>query len=182
LAVGQSFSVSTTTLVGQALGANDPDRAENITRLTRRLARMATFVVAVVFIAFGYYIALFYNGGDENAAQIASLSWPIFVIAAVNQYSQSVQMSTAGALRGAGDTMYPFYSSLCGIIISRIGLAFVFINVFHWGLIGAWTAFLLDQLTRSFIIRWRFNTGKWKQMKAIKEERSRKRMEKYNRE
>jgi Na+-driven multidrug efflux pump len=40
------------------------------------------------------------------------------------------------------------------------------VNIFSWGLIGAWVALALDQYTRSVVIILRFHSGKWKQIKA----------------
>ena len=86
-------------------------------------------------------------------------------------------MTTAGALRGSGDTMYPFYASIVGIWGLRIALAALFIFVFQWGVWGAWLAFFIDQTGRSIVVKRRFNSGKWKEMKAAREERMRKRAE-----
>ncbi|HBL36058.1 MAG TPA: MATE family efflux transporter, partial [Firmicutes bacterium] len=66
----------------------------------------------------------------------------------------------------AGDTMYPLYASATGIWIFRVVVAFIFVRIFHWGLIGAWVAFVLDQYTRSAVVYLRFRSGKWKYTKA----------------
>ncbi len=178
--ISQAFSISGTALVGQAMGADDCVLAEKITLVTRRLARITTFVVAVIIAGLGYYIALlFLDPNQASSFDVARTAAPVFVIAAMVQYVQSSQMSTAAALRGSGDTMYPLYSSFFGILVCRLFLAYLFVIVFKWGILGGWSAFLFDQCVRSFVIKRRFNTGKWKTMKAVKEEKSRKRREKY---
>jgi Na+-driven multidrug efflux pump len=48
------------------------------------------------------------------------------------------------------------------MIVARVSLAALFVIVFHWGLLGAWFAAVLDQSIRSILIYYRFKTGKWK--------------------
>ena len=169
--VSQAFSVSATALVGQSVGADEYDRAARYTILTRRAARLIAGGVAASFIFLGGRIALLYT----KEADVLALCMPLFWFIAAAQFIQSSQMSTAGALRGAGDTMYPLYASIAGIWVFRIILASIFVFVFKWGLVGAWLSFFLDQCMRSFVVKRRFNSGRWRQMKAIKSERSRKR-------
>ena len=90
----------------------------------------------------------------------------VLKIVALAQLGMSTQLSLAGALRGAGDTMYPLYASAFGIWVFRVFVAFIFVNIFHWGLIGAWVALVLDQYTRAIIVYIRYRSGKWKYMKS----------------
>lgn len=87
---------------------------------------------------------------------------------ALAQPGQSTQLTIAGILRGAGDTMYPLYASIAGVWVFRVIFAWLFVNVFHWGLMGAWVSILLDQYTRSAIVYLRFRSGKWKYLKIAK--------------
>jgi Na+-driven multidrug efflux pump len=97
---------------------------------------------------------------------VATAAGTVLKILALSLPGQSTQLSLAGALRGAGDTMYPLYASATGIWIFRVVVAFVFVRIFHWGLIGAWVAFVLDQYTRSAVVYLRFRSGRWKYTKA----------------
>ena len=163
--ISQAFSVCTSALVGQSVGANDYEQARKYTLFTRRLARVFTAVVAVLFIIFAEPMVSLFTPDKE----VIRLAVPIFWIVAIVQFIQSQMMCTAGALRGAGDTMYPLYSSILGIWIFRIALAYIFVNWFHWGLNGAWFSFLIDQFIRGLFIGKRFNSNKWMEMKAKKE-------------
>jgi len=173
-AVSQAFGVSTTTLVGQAVGADDFALAQKYTNLTRVLARISTLIVAIICIVFARQISGLYTS-DQPVIDIAVTVMPFL---ALIQFMQSTQMSTAGALRGAGDTMYPLYSTIFGIWIFRVGMCAVFIFVFGMGVQGAWLAFALDQWLRSIIVAVRFKGGKWRTMKAKRAERTRKLKEK----
>jgi len=83
-------------------------------------------------------------------------------IIALIQPAQSTQFILAGALRGAGDTRFPLYSTILGIWGMRVIMAYLFVMVFGWGLTGAWLAIGFDQVLRAMIISSRFRSGKWK--------------------
>lgn len=156
--VSQAFSISNTALVGQAVGANDYDMAERNTRLSRKAARITSLVIAAVLIAFSKQLASFYT----NEIEVINLASPLFIFIAAIQFSQSSQMCFSGALRGAGDTMYPLIATFAGIWGVRLLLAYIFIVILNWGLIGAWLAFFLDQTVRNLIVMMRFKSGKWR--------------------
>jgi len=178
-AVSQSFAVATTTLVGQSVGANDFAQAEKYARLTRIATRVCATFVALVCVLLGRYIATLYtNPAEEVTPYVIEAALTIFPFLALMQFMQSTQMSTAGALRGAGDTMFPLYSTIFGIWVFRVGACALFVFQFGWGIRGAWLAFTLDQALRSIIVTMRFKSGKWKEMKAIREQKTQKLKEK----
>ncbi|HRR91995.1 MAG TPA: polysaccharide biosynthesis C-terminal domain-containing protein, partial [bacterium] len=82
------------------------------------------------------------------------------------QPAQSTQFILAGALRGAGDTRFPLYSTIAGIWGMRVALSYLFVKGFNWGLTGAWLAIAFDQITRAIIIYARFKSGKWKYLRV----------------
>lgn len=163
-AVSQAFSITATALVGQAVGVGDFDKARQTVKYTARAARVAAFAVALILIAFARpLVALF----TDNQS-VAALTIPIFFLIAAVQYIQSVQMCRAGALRGAGDTMYPFYSSLIGIWLLRLPLAYLFawqLGPHGLGLVGAWLSFFFDQIVRNIVVKRRFNGNKWEMIR-----------------
>jgi len=173
--VSMAFSISNTALVGRACGADDYPLAERYTIYARRLARIFTAIVTINFIIFASHILGIYT----NDPAVIAYGIPVFYFMALTQFVQSSNMSTAGALRGSGDTMYPFYASIFGIWGFRISLAALFVFVFNWGVVGAWAAFFIDQNARAFVVQRRFDSGKWKHMKAAREAKMRKRAEKY---
>ena len=85
---------------------------------------------------------------------------------ALTQPFQSSQFILAGALRGAGDTRAIAIIIFITVLLIRPGLAMININVFQWGLMGAWIALVTDQVLRSALILLRYNSGKWKSIKV----------------
>ena len=90
-------------------------------------------------------------------------------ISFVMQPLQSAQFIIAGGLRGAGDTRATAVITFITVLLVRPISAIVFINLFHWGLEGAWIAMVLDQLLRSILVLLRYQRGKWKKIKLKNE-------------
>ncbi|MCP4082733.1 MAG: hypothetical protein GY743_21090, partial [Planctomycetaceae bacterium] len=89
--------------------------------------------------------------------------------------SLSIVMVTTGALRGAGDTIWPLLITMAGFFLIRIPLAIFFsmetielpygqisIRGMGWGVAGAWIAMAIDLFIRSGLVLWRFFLGTWK--------------------
>lgn len=156
-----AFGVAATTLVGQSLGANDEDKAKKYADIIHHMSLVVAGAVGLLFLVFSHPLARLYT--DDLA--VAAMAGTVLKILALAQPGQSTQLSLAGALRGAGDTMYPLYASIFGIWIFRVFVAYVFVSIFHLGLIGAWLALLLDQYTRAAVVYIRYRSGKWKYIK-----------------
>ena len=166
-APSMAFGVAATTLVGQSMGANDEKRAQQYANIVHHMAIIVACSVGFLLILFSHPIARLYT--QELA--VASLAGTVLKIMSLSQPGQSTQLSIAGALRGAGDTMYPLYASIFGIWIFRVVVAYVFVDIFHWGLIGAWVALVMDQYTRAAVVLLRYRSGKWKKIKTLSQEK-----------
>ena len=156
---GQAFGMAATTMVGQSLGAKHPDVAEKAGLVARRMGLIIALAIAIVLFFFGYDVALLYVDDPEVARAAANA----LKILAIMQPMQSTQFILAGALRGAGDTRWPLYSTAIGIWGIRVVLVHVFIAM---GLMGAWVAQLCDQAFRAVFIYTRYKSGAWKHSKV----------------
>ncbi|HHW49772.1 MAG TPA: MATE family efflux transporter [Clostridiaceae bacterium] len=165
-APSMAFGVAATTLIGQSLGAGDEQRAEKNSSAVHRISMAVACFVGLVFILFSHPLARLYT----KETTVAAMAGVVLKILALAQPGQSTQLTLAGALRGAGDTIYPLFASAIGIWIFRVIIAYIFVHIFKWGLIGAWVALLLDQYTRSAIVYLRYRSGKWKNIKVRKTE------------
>lgn len=158
---GQAFGMAATTMVGQSLGAKHPDVAEKAGLVARRMGLIIALAIAIVLFFFGYDVALLYVDDPEVARAAANA----LKILAIMQPMQSTQFILAGALRGAGDTRWPLYSTAIGIWGIRVVLVHVFIAM-AMGLMGAWVAQLCDQAFRAVFIYTRYKSGAWKHSKV----------------
>jgi len=158
---GQAFGMAATTMVGQSLGAKHPDVAEKAGLVARRMGLIIALAIAIVLFFFGYDVALLYVDDPEVARAAANA----LKILAIMQPMQSTQFILAGALRGAGDTRWPLYSTAIGIWGIRVVLVHVFIAM-GMGLMGAWVAQLCDQAFRAVFIYTSYKSGAWKHSKV----------------
>ena len=159
---GIGFGMAATSFVGRSLGRKRPDWAETYGWQTRLIGNMVAAFMGVVFFFGGGLLASLYTDDPEVIKNAAT----VLKIIALVQPLQSTQFILAGALRGAGDTRWPLLSTLVGIAFVRVVLAKLFVNVFTWGLVGAWLAMAIDQCTRSAFIYFRYRSGRWKTVKV----------------
>lgn len=155
---GQAFAVSATSLVGQSLGKKRLDMAGAYSSRTQKLGMAVSMILVVVFVFWGKPLIRLYNDDVQVVTQGAT----ILLMVALLQPLQSSQFIFAGALRGAGDTRATAIITFITMLLVRPIIAIVCINVFHWGLIGAWIALIADQLLRSILVGIRYYSGKWK--------------------
>ncbi len=162
---GQAFAVSATTLMGQSLGKRRPDMAQAYCSRTRRIGMICAIILAVIFIFFGGDIISLYNKDPE----IIRVGARILLIMAVLQPLQTSQFIIAGGLRGAGDTRATAVITFITVLLVRPIFAIVLVNVFSFGLYGAWIAMAVDQLLRSTMVLLRYQSGKWKNIRIKNE-------------
>ncbi|NLM37962.1 MAG: MATE family efflux transporter [Firmicutes bacterium] len=160
-APSMAFGVAATTLVGQSLGAEKEEQAEDYAKIVHKIALAVAVFNGLLFVLFSHPMALVYTSDPVVSAEAAM----VLKILSLALPGQSTQFALAGALRGAGDTMYPLYASALGIWVFRVAVAAIFVRIFHWGLAGAWAAFVMDQYTRSAVVYLRFRSGKWKHVR-----------------
>ena len=155
---GQAFSIAATTLVGQGLGAKNPDLAERSAVETSRMGMMISTMIAGFMFIFGRWIAALYTSDPQV---IESTAMVLRIIGLV-QPAQSTRFILSGGLRGAGDTRWPLYSTFVGIWGVRVVLGYTLAIGLGMGLLGAWLAMAVDQIARAIIIHYRFRRGGWK--------------------
>lgn len=158
---GQAFGIAASSLIGRTLGAQNFTKAEAYAKETRRIGSMISTFMAIIFFFFGPQLVGLYSK-DPGVIQNSSMALKIIAIV---QPFQSSQLILAGGLRGAGDTFWPLVGTFFGVLLVRVGLAYIFVNLLELGLMGAWIAVFADQFIRWLFVYLRFRTGKWKYIK-----------------
>lgn len=156
----QAVGISTAaqTLVGRYVGANDDDAIARSFRASLILGVGVALVVAFLFIAIpGQLMSIFSN--DPN---VLALGRPLLLIGALFQLFDAIVVITEGALRGAGDTRWPFIFETTfgwGVFVP---LAYTLGITLEGGLAGAWTGGLISLGCTAVILQWRFRSGAWR--------------------
>jgi Na+-driven multidrug efflux pump len=165
------FSVAVTSLVGKYIGAGQPDTAEARAYLGLRLTVIYMTACGIVFFLFRHRLAGVFVGADvppEEAAQIIKIGGTLLVCAAIFQTFDAFGIVFTGALRGAGDTVWP------GVM--TIIYSWVFIGLGGWlfvrfapGLqsIGPWIAASFYIILFGLTVWWRFASGRWRSIDLL---------------
>ena len=161
---GAAFSLAATTLAGQYLGAGQPQLASRSVLHACVTACGIMTSVGVVFYFGGLQLAGFFLAPEDTA--IAMLSAELLRVAGLAMLPLAIEMVLIGALRGAGDTRWPLCFTFIGFLGIRIPLTYVAIEVYDWGVVGAWYAMLVDLMARCLMVLYRFYHGGWKNIQV----------------
>lgn len=156
---GIGFGTAAATLVGQALGAHDVDRAHAAGwRSTGVALATATVLGGVCALSRAPLARLF----STDPTTVAALEPFLLCLALCQPFLQS-HFALAGAHRGAGDTITPFVAAALGNWAVRIPLAALFALVFQLPLVWVWYAVLLDHAVRAVWLARSFQRTGWSQ-------------------
>ena len=147
--------------LGRSLGERRIDKAEEYIKESNVLSLVVSAALFLVFFFLGTKITGLYTE-DQN---IITQSKDVLKLMAFIQPFQAVTFVMSGGLRGAGDTISTLVVTLVSAVVVRLASAYILVNVLHMGLMGAWIALFIDQMTRFIGITWRFKLGNWKYIK-----------------
>jgi putative MATE family efflux protein len=156
---GWGFGLAASSLVGQALGADDEATAESYGREITRFSVAAYLVAALAVGAFAEpVVTLFVGSPDDPSVPIAVGLVYAAVLAVI---PQGVTSAVAGALDATGDTRWPFYSRALGMI--GVSLPLVYLGATTpLGVAGVYLSFFGETAVPAVVNYYRFSTGKWK--------------------
>ncbi len=158
---GFGFSLAATTLVGQNLGANQPEMAEKSGLVANTMAVLIMSAMGVFFFFFAEPLVSLFSP-DPEVIRLGSLCLRLVAFA---QPALATLMVLSGGLRGAGDTKAILKITIIGFLGVRLGLAYLLAVVLHYGLAGAWAAMIVDLFFRGLLYRLRYTSGRWKSLK-----------------
>lgn len=146
------------TLVGQNLGAKQPDRAAKSTWRSAHFNMLYLGSVALIYFLFAPFWISFFSTEPEvyqagvNALRIFSVGYVCFGYA----------MVISQAFNGAGDTRTPTIVNFICFWMVEIPLGYLLALTFGWGLEGVCWAVVIAEMLMSVLIIVLFERGKWK--------------------
>lgn len=162
--VGAAFSAVMIMVVGQCMGAGKPEEAKMYVKHILKMDYVMTFADAVVFMMVLRPVMSVF-GVSAEAQELAVWIMIVYSIGSIFAYPTS--FAVAAALRGAGDTKFVMVVASASMFLFRIGAAYIFVYVFHLGVIGTWFAMVSDWVIRSTVFLLRYRSGKWKKNRVI---------------
>lgn len=150
------------TLVGQNLGAQQPDRAESAVWIATRFNALFLGFVGLLYVCFSRFIVgLFTHEADvlpyaNQALWIVSLAFPLY----------AAGMCLEGAFNGSGDTWTPTRLNFFCFWLGQIPIAWILAKPLGMGPLGV---FIAVPISFSILAIWSailFKRGKWKQQQV----------------
>jgi putative MATE family efflux protein len=152
------LSNAAATLVGQHLGAKQPDLAEQSVKTTTRYNIYFMAFVTILFVAGAPWIIRFFTK-DAGAIQHAVLALRIISLGYI---FYGIGMVMANALNGAGDTRTPTIINFFGFWMFQVPFAWWLAKSLALGPVGVFIAIPVAETLIALAAWVVFRRGKWK--------------------
>ncbi len=150
------------TLVGQNLGAGQPDRAARSAWLCGHYNMIYLVSVSVVFWLFAPQLIGFFNEGEV----VGEYGVSALRIMCLGYFFYGYGMVFAQAFNGAGDTMTPTWMNAFCFLLLQIPLAWYLSSVLGWGAQGAFAAVPISESFLAVLSAVLFQRGGWRTVKV----------------
>jgi multidrug resistance protein, MATE family len=159
----QAFAIASAagTLIGRHLGAGDSDAAQRSYRSSQFLALGLAAAVAVLFLSVPELLLAIFS--DDPV--VLALARPLLALGALFQLIDAIGIVSSGALRGAGDTRWPFVVQASLAWCLRLPLVYVLASVLRGGVFGAWAGELIYLTVLTVALLTRFRAGHWRSVR-----------------
>jgi len=154
------IGLATTTLVGRYKGAKDLASATRSYHSAMKLAVGLALGIAALFVLAPELLIRMYTSDVE----VLTLARPLLALGAAFQLFDALAIVASGALRGAGDTRWPFLVQTGLAWMVRLPLAWLLAMTLGYGVVGAWYAEFAFILALSAAVMWRFRSGVWREV------------------
>lgn len=158
------FAVAGSAVVGQFLGAKEPDRADAALRECGRLSMWLLSMVGAAFLVSAEPLVRIFLHGPGEGETVAGAAMCLR-ISAFEQPFMALAMALGGGLRGAGDTKSPVLVGFLGVWGVRVPLAWALAFGVGLALNGIWLTMIADWALRTAIFWVLYRRGEWKAIK-----------------
>ncbi len=152
------LSNAAATLVGQNLGAKQPERAEKSVWLTAKYNAIFMLLVTVLFVS----SAEFFVGLITTDPAVVATAVKALRIISGGYIFYGVGMVMINAFNGAGDSRTPTWINLFWFWIFQIPFAYFMANFLELGTTGVFLALIITETCITITSVIMFKRGKWK--------------------
>ncbi|MCE5262147.1 MAG: MATE family efflux transporter [Deltaproteobacteria bacterium] len=156
-----ALNMSASVLIGQNLGAGNPDRAE---RTGWRIAGVGMVIMSLMAV-------FVFIRADDFAALVARDPSVLKETASYLKYNMigqpfiALSLSLGGGLQGAGDTRGAMWVIIIAMWLIRLPLAWMLALPMGLGATGVWAAMVFSMACQGLLMARRFRGGSWKSVK-----------------
>ena len=156
IVIGFGFSIAGATLVGQHLGAADPNQAKRAGWGAMRLSILSMTFFGILIALFAETLSRFMIDNDE----VVRLSVIFIWLLGSMQPLMAIEFSLGGSLRGAGDTKTPLVITLTCLLFIRVLLALIFYSL-NASIEIIFSTLVADYVVKGFLYIARFRSDRW---------------------
>jgi putative MATE family efflux protein len=152
------LSNAAATMVGQALGAKKPERAERAVWIAARYNLVFLGTIGLLFVVFARAIVSLFTSDPA----VAPYAVDCLRIVALGFLFYAYGMVITSSFNGAGDTWTPTWLNLVVFWLWEIPLAYALAVVLDMGPRGVFISITVAYSTLAVLSAWLFRKGKWK--------------------
>jgi putative MATE family efflux protein len=156
------LSNAAATLVGQNLGAGNPDRAESAVWKTGSYNMVYLLIVSVIYFTFNDSLMRVFT--DDSKVIAIGAEW--LRILSFSYFVYGWWMVSTAAFNGAGDTKTPTYINLVFFWLIQIPLSWYLAISLGWQQSGVFWGVFFSETSVGLFTLWLFSRGKWKTVKV----------------
>lgn len=135
---GYGMQAAAATLMGNAHGAGDKEKAKDLSRLLILIEVTLMILSGGLLFIFAEKMAELFSDSDE----VISLCATVLRMVALSEPFYGVSLIIEGMLQGIGNTKTPFIFNIAGMWGIRIAGTFICIKLLSMGLISAWACMI----------------------------------------
>jgi MATE family multidrug resistance protein len=161
--------VAATALVGKYIGAGRIDLARRRAHAALLIGMAYMGLCGLAFLIFRYpLVKLFVNPAGPEAAQIIHNASLVMICAALFQMFDAMGIVYVGALRGAGDTLWPMIATTTLSWGFTVGGGWLMVRyVPQWTSVGPWITASLYVIVLGILMAVRFEGGSWQKIRLL---------------
>jgi putative MATE family efflux protein len=148
------------TLVGQNLGAGQPERAEQSAWQTAKYNMIFLLIVSIIYSIFAPSLIGIFS--DETAVLESGILSLRIISAGYIFFAYGMVLGQA--FNGAGDTFTPTLLNFIAFWILEIPLAYALSSYFDWGPTGVYVAVAFSESVLAILCIYVFRMGRWKEV------------------
>ena len=149
---GVALGLGLITIVGQCVGAGEPEQAKRYTKKVIAVNYGLLLVICTLMAVFRSFVVGIYNLSPEAS----DLAQKLLLAHSCGMVLWPLAFALPNTLRAGLDAKFTMMVSVFSMWMFRIGLGYVFVKGLHMSVLGIWYAMFVDWIFRLVVFVWRF--------------------------
>ena len=149
---GVALGLGLITIVGQCVGAGEPEQAKRYTKKVIAVNYGLLLVICTLMAVFRSFVVGIYNLSPEAS----DLAQKLLLAHSCGMVLWPLSFALPNTLRAGLDAKFTMMVSVFSMWVFRIGLGYVFVKGLHMSVLGIWYAMFVDWIFRLVVFVWRF--------------------------